>query len=80
MPTVCLFPLSLLFPTSPPCPLSELYFIFVFMLPEELFGSLVFLFISGLGTLPKSETGTISGSPVAYQFLKCCPPGLDPVN
>lgn len=50
------------------------------MLPEELLGSLVFLFISGLGTLPKLKADPISGSPVAYQFLKCCPPGLDPVN
>lgn len=52
----------------------------LFMLPEELLGSLVFLFISGLGTLPKLKADPISGSPVAYQFLKCCPPGLDPVN
>jgi len=50
------------------------------MLPEELFGSLVFLFISGLETLPKSKTDTISGSPVAYQFLECCPPGLEPAK
>lgn len=48
-----------------------------FMLPKELFGSLVSLFISGLGTPPKLKTDTISSSPVAYQFLKCGPPGLD---
>ena len=47
------------------------------MLPEELFGSLVSLFISGLGTPPKLKTNTISVSPVAYQFLKCYPAGLD---
>ena len=47
------------------------------MVPEELFGSLVSLFISGLGTPPILKTNTISGSPVAYQFLKCCPAGLD---
>lgn len=56
--------------------LSELYFI-SYMLPEEWFGSLVSLFISGLGTPPKWKTHTISSSPMAYQFLECCPPGLD---
>ena len=47
------------------------------MVPEELFGSLVSLFNSGLGTPPKLKTNTISVSLVAYQFLECSPAGLD---
>lgn len=47
------------------------------MVPEELFGSLVSLFNSGLGTPPKLKTNTISVSLVAYQFLECYPAGLD---
>lgn len=48
-----------------------------FMWPEELFDSLVSLFISGLGTPPKLKPDTISSSPAASQFLECCPPGLN---
>lgn len=65
------------FPLHPPFPIRIIFHLIFLMLPEELYGSLVFLFISGLGTLPKLNTDTISGSPVAYQFLECCPPGLD---
>lgn len=77
VPEVCLLQLSLPLPTSPPCPIRIIFHLIYFMSTKELFGSLVSLFISGLGTLLKSKTDTISCSPVAKQFLKCCPSGLD---
>lgn len=73
-------PISLLssFPTHPHIPSIGIIFHFkYYMVPEELFGSLVSLFNSGLGTPPKLKTNTISVSLVAYQFLECYPAGLD---
>lgn len=67
------------FSNSPSYPLYWNYISFQsYMVPEELFGSLV-------SPLPqrwswnssKLKTNTISVSLVAYQFLECCPAGLD---
>lgn len=75
-PTVAYFSSS--FPTHLHIPSIGIIFHFKsYMVPEELFGSLVSLFNSGLGTPPKLKTNTISVSLVAYQFLECCPAGLD---
>lgn len=77
VPKGCLFLLSS-FPTHPHIPSIGIIFHFkYYMVPEELFGSLVSLFNSGLGTPPKLKTNTISVSLVAYQFLECYPAGLD---
>lgn len=66
------------FPPHPHIPsIGIIFHLIYYMVPEELFGSLVSLFISGLETPPILKTNTISGSPVASQFLKCCPAGLD---
>lgn len=68
---------SLFFSNSPSYLLYWNYISFQYMVPEELFGSLVSLFNSGLGTPPKLKTNTISVSLVMYQFLECSPAGLD---
>lgn len=76
VPKVCLLQLSLLFPISLPCALYQNYVSsHVFYVTKRTAWFLGFS-ISGLGTPPKLKTDTISCSPVAYQFLRCCPPGL----
>lgn len=76
VPKVCLLQLSSLPSHCHVLSIGIMSHPMYFMLPKELFGSLISLFISGLGTPPKLKTDTISRSPVAYQFLRCCPPGL----
>lgn len=76
VPKVSLLQLSLLFPISLPRVLYRNYVSsHVFYATKRIIWFLGFS-ITGLGTPPKLKTGTISCSPVAYQFLRCCPPGL----
>lgn len=76
VPKVSPLQLSLVFPISLPCALFRNYVSsHVFYVTKRITWFLGFS-ITGLGTPPKLKTGTISCSPVAYQFLRCCPPGL----
>lgn len=81
VPKVCLLLLYLLFLTSPPYPLYQNFISLMYYISsgkkKKKFGSLVSLFTSGMGTLEKLKTITISSSLAANRFLKCCPPSLD---
>nr|KAF6477952.1 hypothetical protein HJG59_010844 [Molossus molossus] len=73
----CLLQLSSLSRLAAMSSVRIIFHLMCFMSPKELFGSLVSLFIGGLGIPPKLKTDTVSSSPVTYQFLRCSPPGLD---